>query len=721
MMQTLWQDGRYGIRMLLKNPGFTAVASITLALGIGANTAIFSVVNSILLCPFPYHDAEKLVYLWEKPPGADDTNLVSVPSFENWRAQTKVFEEMATLGHGVFFLTGGERPEDLWGLYASANFFRLLGVQPLLGRTFLDGEDAPGQERVVVLRYGFWQRRFGGDPGVIGKTVTLNGLSHTIIGVLRREFRFSSADVDLWAPYVIPRQWRENWDFSPLMVMARLKSETTIQQAQAEMDTIASRIAMEHSKERKGWEAKVISLREGEFGSVKPALLMLLSAVALVLLIACCNVANLLVARATARTKEIAVRLALGAGRLRLIRQLLTESVLLAVIGAAFGVLLAVWGVQALTKLKPWGLPENQPINIDRWVLGYTLLLALGTGIVFGLVPALQASRVKLNESLKEGGRGSSASGGRFRVRNWLVISEMTLAVLLLIGAGLLIQSFIQLNRIHLGYRPDHLLVFDVDLPSLKYSNLEHMKGFYQRALERFERLPGVESASVTSNLPTYGWNMGPGFYVEGHPINESERPRAVCTAISPGYFQTVGIPLLKGRYFTEQDRQGSPDVAIVNETLARRFFPNEDPIGKRLITIDHVNSKNNPAAERSLQIVGMVGNINRLELAGLGAPDIAPIEMNVPYLQRPTDHAWFAIRTKAEPLTLHNAVGAALDEIDKEATGSVQNPGRNASWLHRTVSVQHAPAWPLRSHGLGPGCRGDLWRDVILSHPTHA
>jgi putative ABC transport system permease protein len=658
--ETLWQDVRFGMRTLVKNPGFTAVAVIALALGIGANSAIFSVVNTVLLRPLLYQDPERLVMVWEK--GAADVfpiNSVSAANFLDWRDQNEVFEGMAIINHASFNLTGAGEPERINGRRFSANLFRLLGVEPQLGRAFLPEEDAPGAGRVVMLSHGLWQRRFGSDPSIIGKSLTLNGQSYTVVGVMPPHFQFPSPRDELWVPIAFSPQAAANRGNNSYEVVGRMKAGVTLEQAQAEMNTIAARLQQQYPDVVKSSATVVVSLHEQVVGDIKPALLVLLGAVGFVLLVACANVANLLLARAAVRRKEIALRVALGAGRLRLIRQFLTESVLLAVLGGIAGLLLSFWGVNLLKAFIPENISEVQAIAVDANVLGFTLFVSLLTGLIFGLVPATQASNLDLNEMLKEGGRDSSSGRSGNRVRSLLVIAEVAVSLVLLIGAGLLINSFLRLRNLDPGFRAGNLLTMSVVLPQQKYPDHARRSAFFSELTSRVEALPGVRSAAVINWIPLILQGDTLGISVEGQPDpGPGRRPDMVTRVVSPKYFSTMGIPLLQGRQFDErQDRADSAPVAVVSETTARRLWPGQDPLGKR------VKPGGPDSPSPWMEVVGVVKDVRQFELTAEPR-----LQMYLPYVQfQSFVPRQLVIKTDGEPSGLAAAVRRTVWEVDKD------------------------------------------------------
>jgi predicted permease len=660
MFKDIWQDLRYGLRALRKRPGFTAVAVITLALGIGANTAIFSVVNTILLRPLPYKDPDRLVMVWEdatKHGYPRDTPAAA--NFVDWREQNKVFEGMAAVADQSFNLTGVGDPERLDGKRVSANLFGLLGVEPVLGRGFLPEEDAPGAGRVAVLSHGLWQRRFGADPAVVGRALDLNGQSYTVVGVMPPAFQFPSPDVQLWVPIAFTQQQAASRGNHYLQVVARLKPGVGVEQAQAEMSTIASRLQQQYPEQNTDLGAAVVPLHEQVVGDIRPALLILLGAVGFVLLVACANVANLLLARAAARQKEIALRVALGASRARLVRQFLTESLLLAALGGVVGLLLALWGVNLLKAFVPDSISQVKAIAVDVKVLGFTLLVSLFTGFVFGLAPATQASNFNLSETLKEGGRDAISSGRGKRIRSALVVAEVAVSLVLLVGAGLLINSFLRLRSVEPGFRADNLLTMGVVLPAQKYPDHARRAAFYDELLRRVEAVPGVKSAAVTNWIPLVKQGDSTSITVEGRPAPEPGKELiAVTRVVSPDYFKTMGIQLSRGRAFdASQDRADSPGAVVVSETAARRYWPGEDAVGKRL----SIGNPENP--DDWLTVVGVANDVRQFQLDADPKP-----QMYLTYAQAgffvPRN---LVVSTSVEPLSVAVAVRNAVWGIDRD------------------------------------------------------
>jgi putative ABC transport system permease protein len=663
MLGDLSQDLGYGLRMLLKNPGFTVVAVIALALGIGANSAIFSVVNTVLLRPLPYQDPDRLVMVWEdNTKGGYPRDTPAAANYIDWRDQNQVFEGMAAVADMSFNLTGTGEPERIDGRRVSANLFPLLGVQPQIGRAFLPEEDQPGGNRVVVMSHGLWQRRFGSDANITSKSLTLNGESYTVVGVMPPQFQFPGGEDELWVPLALTSQEAANRGRHYLQVLARMKPGVTLEQAQTEMSTIAARLQQQYPAQNTDLSAAVTPLHEHVAGDIKPALLVLLGAVGFVLLIACANVANLLLARAAVRQKEISIRIALGASRLRLIRQFLTESILLAALGGVVGLLLSLWGVSLLKAFIPPTIAQAGEVSIDGKVLIFTLLISLLTGLVFGLAPALQASRFNLNETLKEGGRDSAAGSRGNRIRDLLVIAEVAVSLILLIGAGLLINSFLRLRNVDPGFRTGNLLTMQVELPQQKYADQARRSTFYTELISRIEALPGVNSAAVTNWIPLVQQGDSIGFSIEGRPDpapGQGKRPTVVTRVTSPHYFQTMGIQLMQGRVFNEQDKVDSPAVAVINETMARRFWPGEDPVGKRITP----GSLTSPDPDDWLTIIGVAKDVRQFELVADPKP-----QMYISYMQA----GFFAPRhlvvsTAVEPLSLAAAVRRTIWDIDKD------------------------------------------------------
>jgi len=661
LIADLGQDIRYGLRMFAKNPTFTAIAVLAIGLGIGANTAIFSVVNAILLRPLPYKNPDELVVIWDSAAHLGfPKDTPSPANFLDWRQQSTVFEGMAAFVQRSFNLTGVGEPERLDGRRVSANTFELLGVKPIIGRTFVPEEDTPGT-KVALLNESLWKRRFGGDPSVIGRAVNLNGEAYTIVGVLPSTVRLLASSNwrdQLWVPLAFPSEEAATRGSHYLDVIARMKPGVTLAKAQAEMNTIAARLAQQYPEVNTRRGAVVRPLHEEIVGNMKPALLILLGAVAFVLLIACANVANLLLARAAARQKEIALRLALGADRTRLTKQLLVESVILSLLGGIVGLLLAYAGLRVLTQFIPPDIVHADAIAIDAKVLLFTFAVAILTGFLFGLAPASQASHFNLNETLKEGGRDSGAGVRGKRLRNWLVVAEVAVSFILLIGAGLLINSFMHLRNLDPGFRADHLLALNVELSEIKYPDTARRSAFFDEVVRRVRTLPGVQSVAVAGNLPfTYdGDSMG--IAVEGIPDPPIDQwPDVIYRTVGPNYFSTMGIPLVRGRDFNEQDTLDSSLAVVVSEKTAKHYWPNEDPIGKRL----KPGATSSPLPWRT--VIGVVKDVRQNDF-------IAEPKMEMYLSYRQTKNLVpnaLVIRTAVEPMTLATSVRNAIWAVDKD------------------------------------------------------
>jgi predicted permease len=663
-VEILLQDLRYGVKALLKTPLFTTIAIATVALGIGANTAIFSIVNAVLLRPLPYKDPGRLVSLFEQSENGE-VNGVSLPNFLDWRDQNQVFEQMAAYRWQAFNLTSIEDPQLLDGWYVSSDFFPVLGVNPILGRTFLPEEEKADGTRVVLLSYRLWQRQFGGDPNLIGQTVTINAQDYTVVGIIPHDFRLygSTGDgpmrpIDLWMPVSLWAYDMMYRGFPSTSVIARLKAGISLEQARANMATIARQLEQQYPKTNTGVGVRVVSLHEAVAKDTRPALLVLLGAVGFVLLLACANVTNLLLARAAARHREVAIRAALGASRLRIIRQLLTESLLLAMTGGVFGLLLAFWGVHFLSGILPKNMPRIEEVCVDGRVLGFTLFCSVLTGVVFGLAPALQSSKINLAVALKEGARNVTPGKGRSRLRSVLVATEVAVSVVLLIGAGLMIKSFLRLRATDLGFNAKNVLMMNFSLSITQYRTHAKRSAFYQQMLSRIEVLPGVQAAGAASPpaLPGGGWETP--IVVEGRPLTSTEDASTEYSLISYDYFRVLGIPLLKGRYFTERDVEGAPLVAIIDDNLEHRLFtPEEDPIGTRLKLLD-LTDMHTPV---SATIVGVVRHVNDYEINA-----DSKTEMYVPFVQAPMYKFTLVVRTGSNPLSLADAVRREVLQVDR-------------------------------------------------------
>ncbi len=618
-MNTLWQDLSYALRTLVKKPGFAAVAVITLALGVGANTAIFNVINGVLLEPLPFPHADRLAMLWssnEQSPA--DKFEVSYPNFADLREQCQSCQHAAAYFATRTFLMGGDEPERVVGVYATADLFEVLGVAPAAGRVFTRAEDRQGSPRVAVLSHDLWQRSFSGSPQVIGQQIKLGSISATVLGVMPPGFNFPvvNTQIDVWMPLVsaLPANTINARDSVFLNVVARLKPGASVAQAQSEVKAISERISAQYPDSGAGWRVVLTPLHEEVVGGVRRALLVLLVAVGCVLLIACANVANLLLARAAGRQREIAIRTALGASRWRIVRQVLTESLVLALLGGGAGMLMAVWGGELLLALSPRALPRLKEINFDWRVLLFTLLVSIITGLLFGLAPACRAAKANLNEALKEGGKGASQGPGDDRLRRLLVIAEVAISIVLLAGAGLLIRSFQRLQAVDPGFNPRQLLTAEVSLLSARYEGEEQMRQYFQQAIERLRGLPGVNDVAAVNPLPFGDSFIAYTFQIEGRPpARPGEDSAADHRIVSPDYFRAMQLPLRRGRSFAERDTKDAPLVAIVNESFVRSFFAGEDPIGKRIVIGN--------GEPRAREIIGVVGDVRHLGLdAAAGA-----------------------------------------------------------------------------------------------------
>ena len=675
-MNSLLRDLSYGFRMLAKSPGFTAVAVLALALGIGANSAIFSTVNAMLLRPLPYKDSERLVEVWEHRPLQNrDRTVVSPAEFIHWREQAKSFEHIAAISFVLHNLTGDGEPEQIQSVQVSASFFPLLGVSPIAGRTFLEEEDQPGRNRVAVISYGLWQRRFGGDPAIVDQQITLDGNKFTVVGIMPSGFQFPQL-VELWEPIAFPAAARDSQSNHYLEVFARVKPELGIEQAQAEMAGIASLLEQARPDSSTGHQVRLVSLHEQIVGDSRAALLVLLAAVAFVLLIACANVANLMLARAASRQKEMAIRTALGAGRWRIVRQLLVESLLLASIGGALGLLLAWWGIDLLVALAPDGTPRLDEIKLDASVFGFTLVISLLTGVLFGLAPAMQSSRPDLNEALKEGGRGSTEGARRNRLRSALVITEVALTLVLMVGAGLMLKSFYRLSKVDPGYDPSNLLTMEITLPGSKYAKSAQTLAFYDELLRRVESLHEVRAAGAVDVLPLSGNNSSSTVTIEGQPpAPPGERPAANRRIITPNYFRAMGMSLLEGRAFTPNDTDQATRVTIISETMARRFWPGQKALGKRFKFGAPEN--NNPWME----IVGVVADVKHTSLNEETRP-----ETYLPITQSPTRAMTLVTRTTNDPFDMVPVLRGQVLEVDQD------QPVGSVASMEQLVSRSLAP-----------------------------
>ena len=645
-METIIKDIRYGVRSLLKRPGFTAVAVFTLALGIGANSAIFSVLNAVLLRPLPYVDPDRIVHI-EETEGQVGIG-VSPPNLLDFQQQNNTFESVAGYTGGSFILTGAGEPLRVQSCAISSDLFSVVGVKPLIGRSFSVEDEKPGQARTALISYGLWQRRFGGDQALLQKQITLDSDSYTVVGVMPSGFEFpiQSEPVEVWTPLEQPEDLAQLRSAHYVDVVGRLKPNITLHQAHADLEIIATRIAQQYPKEVSG-KTTVVTLKKDLVGRAQPYLLMLGGAALLVLLIAIANVASLALARAAERQKEIALRTALGASKSRVVRQLLTESLILSIAGGLAGITLAAWSTDFLIAIAPGDLPRLQSTQVDARVLLFALATSIITGILLGLIPAWRAANPDLQKSLKEG-ETRSASAPRQALRKALVVSEVTLALVLLCGAGLLIRTLWKLNSVNPGFDPDKVLVAELVLPKTKYPDAGKQTLFFQQLIERIKSTPGVESAGGTSNLPLSGTDMVFMASVEDHTFPASFR------AVSEDYFRTMRIPLLKGRWFDDHDTAESQPVVMINETMARQLAPNnEEVLGKR---IKHGFKR--PVAE----VVGVIGDVKYAGLDQQTKP-----EMYVPFAQRSWPFMRIVARTKSDPSLVVGPIREALKGIDKD------------------------------------------------------
>jgi putative ABC transport system permease protein len=674
-MHTFWQDLRYGARMLRKKPGFTLIAVLTLALGIGANTAIFSVANAVLLKPLPYPQSEQLVFIHEQRITQGRLQgPIAPPDFFAWQEQNRSFARMAAYTDALFNLTGDGEPERVWGMITTPELFATLGVRPMLGRDFTAEDGAPDAHSVVILGHGLWRRRYGAARDIVGKTIQLDGGSHTVVGVMPPGFQFLDKKFEVWRSFTVGAEWRANRRFYYLTAVGRLKPGVTLAEARAEMGAIAGRIEQQFPDTNKGHGVNLITFDDAAVGRIRPALYALVAAVGFVLLIACANVASLSLARAAARQREMAVRASIGATRAALVRQLLTESLLLAFTGGAIGLLVAAFGIDLLVAAGPGKLPRLDQISIDRSALAFTLAVSALTGIASGLVPALQLSRADLSAGLKEGGQNAAGSRSRSRALNALIVAEVALALVLLVGAGLLIRSFARLLEVEPGFAAEKVLAIDLSLNGERFNNRRHI--FMEQLTARLASLPGVAAVGATTHLPLSGEDGGRSFTVVGDAARTAgEKLVAEYRTITPDYLRAMKIPLRAGRYFTARDRneyfttdgrrvegypnrergeRDAPGVVIINETLARRSFAGSNPLGRRIVIDD--------GQTREREIVGIVGDVKHFSLE-----DAAKPELYLPYAQRPTQNQTLVIRAESEPAALVAAVRGEVRALDRD------------------------------------------------------
>jgi putative ABC transport system permease protein len=663
-METLISDIKYGLRLILKNPVFSLVVVIALALGIGANTAIFSVLNAVLLKPLPYADSEHLVMMWQRFTGIGvpkDQNWTSAPEFSDVRRLQSSFSDIAAIQGTSFSILVGDTPERILGQFVSPSFFKLLGVEAFLGRTFSPEEEQQGKEAVVVISHGLWQRRFASDPTLIERTLNMNGRPYQVIGIAPPGFRDPvQPDAEMWAALSFTDQQLTQRGSHGLLVIARIKPGLTLDQTRSDMARVSERIiegAPEYPYAKFGYRVLINPLLEEHVGDIRPALMMLMGSVVLVLLIACTNVANLLLVRASAREREVGIRTALGAGRGRLIRQMLTESVVLAMVGAAVGVALARVGVSLLAAMAAQTFPRLADTRIDLMALAFTIVVALATGILFGLFPAFQIARATTHDVLKEGSLASTAGRGRLRLRRVLVAAEVALSLLLLVGAGLLIKSFMRLQAVDAGFDPSGVLTMRVVVPGARYSQPDQVRNFYQEVLRRVSALPGVTKVGANNGIPLSG-SGGSGTTTIDNPAFPDDRgtPEADQRIVTPGYFEAMGMTMISGRPFDERDSSTGQPVAIIDETMARTFWPNEDPIGKRL------KRGGRQSPQPWLTIVGVVRHVRYRTLE-----EPSRVQLYMPHAQVPTTGMSLAIKTSLETRTIANSVQREVTAVDRE------------------------------------------------------
>ena len=670
-MRTLLTDVKYGGRVLLKSPGFATVAVLVLALGIGANTAIFCVVNAVLLRPLPFDQPEKLVSLYHIPPPASFPGMtlfaVSPANFLDWRAQAHSFEGMSAYGFGQYTLTGKGRPDVIRMVAVTEGFFSVLHAQPMLGRVFVEGEDQAGRDREVVLSYDTWHNKFAANSEIVGRNIQLNDQAFTVVGVMQRGFEYPiypGFDPQMWKPQNWTAQERAIRDNHNYGVIARLKSGITLQQAKAELAALSERLAKQYPQDNKGWGATAVPLRDDLVGDVRTSLLILLGAVALVLLIACANVANLLLAKMLSRRKEVAIRSALGANRRRLLQQVLAETWILAIAGGAFGLIFAHYGTVFMVRFVGNELPRSGAVSLDRWVLAFSLGVSLLTGILAGLLPALRLTREDVGEALKQSaGRTASESGGS-RTRSILIVAEVALSLMLLVGAGLLIRSLGMLRGINPGFDPNHVITMYLSIPSTKFTTPQQQISFFDRVLRRVQVLPGVQSDGVIDALPLTGGGSHQPVQIEERPVQAmADQPEVDVRCISPGYRRAMHIPLLRGRDLNGSDVAGRPRVVLISQSMARQFWPNEDPIGKRLTMYFF--------PQMTREVVGVVADVKDDALSQTRSASMLYLPLG--QISAGRDGQWqssgmtLTVRTHFDPRSVISAITNAVNEIDSE------------------------------------------------------
>ena len=687
-MSTLLKDVRYALRMLWKQPGFTAVAVVAIALGVGANTTMFSTNDALLLRPFAFAEPERVFLVWERNQQSGFTRgSVAPANFYDLRAQVKTLTDLSAYRDASFNMSEGERPERVEGSAVSASLFRAVEGSAVVGRLFTEEEEQWGKERVAVISHGLWQRRFGGDPQIVNRQITLDGESYTVVGVMRPKFNFPPNSGDIWKPLSFDAEDARDRGSHFLRVLGRLKEGVTVGQAEAELQTVGRQLAAQYPATNTGRDFRPESIITNYTRGPRPFLLVLMGAVGFVLLLACANVANLLLVRGAARQKEIAIRMAMGASRLRLVRQLLTESIVLAILGGALGVVFAVWGVALCAQAMPQSfaryIPGWENLSVNPRVLVFTLGVSVLTGLVFGLAPALQATRLNFNESLKEGGRTSGAHA-RNRLRSLLVVAEITLSLVLLVGAGLMIRSFVELTRVEPGFDPSNVVVMDLALSGDKYKEPQQRVEFFRQIVSRLETLPGTQRVGAASLIPLSRYNNSSAFTVEGRPpLPPGQETHAQWRSTSPAYLEAMNIPLRRGRYLTERDnREDAPRAVVINEAMARKFFPNEEPLGRRL-------NFGGDAKEGLWEVVGVVGDVRHE-----GLDEVPEPEVYVAHAKSPTRSMTVVLRTAGDPTQLVSAAQSELRAIDAE------QPLFNVRTLDRVVREDIAPqkisAWMM-------------------------
>jgi putative ABC transport system permease protein len=677
-MQSFWQDISYGIRMLKKNPGVTILAIVALALGIGVNTAIFSIADAFLLKPVPFPNLDHVVTIYETVPHRNiNDNSASPANFEDWKNQSHSFDRLAAFQWDSVNLTGEGNPQRVQGFLVSQNFFETLSEQPVLGRAFLPEEEQPGRDHEVMLTHGLWERRYGSDRNLIGKSIQIDAESYTVVGVMGKGFKYPFS-VELWMPLAMDAKEKAIRKSHYLFALGQLKPGISVSQARAELVALSTRLSTEFPQTNKGWGVRVLPFRQAVSGDLtRQYTLLLMGAVGFVLLIACANIANLQLARAANRQKEIALRAALGATRWRVIRQLLTESVLMALAGGAAGLLVAEWSIDLILSNMPPDVARYiagwQEIRLDSLAFLFTLALAIAAGILSGLAPALQCAKTDINETLKEGGLGSSASRRRHLIRNILVVAEVSMSVILLVGAGLLVKGFRALINVNQNFEPNSLLTFRISLPAAKYGSPQKISAFHDETLRQLQTIPGVKSASLVTSVPYSNSYSSDAFSIEGRTFPVGEVAVATRESVSPNYLQTMHIPLLRGRGFSESDSADSPEVAIISEVLAERYWPAENPLGKR-IKLGAVDSKS-----RWAEIVGVAGEVKYNWISSGQEPTIY-----FSYRQHALGYSQFALRTSGDPNSFTSAVRSRIANVDPEQPISEVKP--LAQVIHESV-----------------------------------